>query len=219
MPPIIWVARAEVFHNNQLVRALGTNAYVTDLDPGDYAFGAEGIKPNNLAGTVGIEYKMHEDLANCIIYSARHLDQLRRMRATYDEVILMIGVRVVPNEEGLACTRTRRKGEGGRYETAYIPITPRQSPNATISFTRYLKHLYTIERLMGVRMMEVDSVQIAALKILALAEWWQTEPEKHSSWLAEYRPQSLMPGGEAAFGEEVGGGTKGHRDREKFERL
>lgn len=191
---IVWIAKEEPTNSPTLVKCLGEKGVVTDIEAGDYVFIGKGLKGNGVDGTVGLEHKKSGDLAECIVHSSRHLDQLRRMRTYYDEVGLLISDVIVPNpDNGLASTRLRSKE--GKLE--YRAVVPPSSPNATISYSRYQKHLYTLERCMGVRVYECGGQVLAAQKILLLADWWQTPLEKHSSWLVEYKPQTLIPFGNA----------------------
>ncbi len=183
---LIYVDDNELLHSATLVKALGDVALPMNLDSGDYLMYANGIKGNGVGGTAAVEHKRGVDLAGCVLFTNRHLDQLDKMGQLYDEVILLISQKIVPDEDGLAATPI--KGQG------LVPLTPAHSTQ-TISYKRYDKHLRTIERCMGVRVMETDGLKHAATRLLNLAEWWQTPLSDHSSHLGSYKPVNLMGNG------------------------
>lgn len=158
---LIYVDDNELLHSSTLVKALGDVALPMNLDSGDYLMYANGIKGNGVGGTAAVEHKRGVDLAGCVLFTNRHLDQLDRMGKLYDEVILLISQKIVPDEDGLAATPI--KGQG------LVPLTPAHSTQ-TISYKRYDKHLRTIERCMGVRVIETDGLKHAATRLLNLAE-------------------------------------------------
>ena len=181
----IYVAREEPRWNPQLVRRLQQLTTVSpplELYAGDYAFLARGAGQDGSDGMCGVEVKKAQDLASCVLYSARHLDQIRRMKSMYQDVILLIMDRIIEVPGGLACLVWK----GGPH-----PISPPSNPNATIGFKRLVKHLQTLRRLMNVTVDWCDGPNEAAQRIYYLAEWWQEAPQAHDSWLAEYEPTYL----------------------------
>lgn len=175
--------KREAAQEKQLVRLLGGYCgKPTVLDEADFIILAKGIKPDGGDGFSAVEHKGVYDLVACVLFSHRHLDQIRRMWAVYDEVTLLISEYIEPDDDGWAAVWRR----GG-----LTPIIAPGTKDTTIAYTRLDKHLHTLQRLMGVRIIEAKSIRHAALRLIDLAEWWQTAPDHHSSWLGEYKPVSL----------------------------
>ena len=116
------------------------------------------------------------------------------MWRVYDEVTLLISELIEPDDEGWASVWRR----GG-----LVPIVAPGTKETKIAYTRLDKHLHTLQRLLGIRVIEARSAQQAALKLIHLAEWWQTAPTDHKSWLGEYKPTTLSVIGRASLQRRV----------------
>lgn len=186
-------AKEEVRYGAGIVAGLAEKSTESPLTEGDYLIVSIDDRPlaDKRVWMITIEHKNPSELMQSILYTNRHLDQLRRMQEVSDQSVLLICGRVIPNDDGIACEPWRGVG--------LVPlVTPMDRQNqkenpATITYQRWVSHLWTLRNLMGVRVVEVESQRQAAWEILVLAKWWETAPDLHQSHMGGFKSVNLVP--------------------------
>lgn len=165
---------------------------------GDFEF--LGCGPDSEMLFIGGEYKRVPDALDAMTTGRLTGTQIPRMLDVYSRVYLIIEGPTRVTDSGFleyspyaGCWESARGREGGGWR-----------------YSEYRKRLESLSEFLGVRVYETHNIKETAKLITALADFWATPYEQHSSWRAWDRSQDpkrvlnrLVPTGELPLVQRV----------------
>lgn len=139
------------------------------LAEGDYVLMGDG------GIVVAWERKKVREIAESIIHSNRHVEQLERCRAFYDVVYLIVEGEFRRGHDGYTEVQVWDRRLTERTHQRWQPLQPR------LHYSALIKAMETLHRQLGVDVLYTGDYADTCNRILDLAEWWMKPLDEHTS--------------------------------------